>query len=128
MSDFLVAYLIEGKPAFRQREVPTVAESIDAIHAAGGVAIWAHPFWDIEDEGEVVTAIDRFVESGIDGVECFYPSHTREQTHVVAERCERLGLLSTGSSDFHGPEHQHFSRFRAFPTYGWTPNLGSIAD
>ena len=36
-------YLIEGKPAFRMREKPTVKEAIEAIHAAGGVAIWAHP-------------------------------------------------------------------------------------
>ncbi len=47
-------YLIEGKPAFRLRETPTVAEAIEAIHDAGGVAIWAHPFWDIEDDGEVL--------------------------------------------------------------------------
>ncbi len=36
-------YLIEGKPAFRLRETPTVGQAIEAIHAAGGVAIWAHP-------------------------------------------------------------------------------------
>ena len=31
-------YLIEGRPAFRLRETPTVAQAIEAIHAAGGVA------------------------------------------------------------------------------------------
>ena len=35
-SAFLVEYLIEGKPAFRSRTIPSVPESIDAIHEAGG--------------------------------------------------------------------------------------------
>ncbi|HVR06199.1 MAG TPA: PHP domain-containing protein [Solirubrobacteraceae bacterium] len=119
-------YLIEGKSAFALRETPTVAEAIEAIHAAGGVAIWAHPFWDVEDPEEVLATIDRFRALGIDGVEAFYVTHTREQTELVAAHCEQLGLLSTGSADFHGPENRLFSRFLAFETYGLTPNLGPI--
>ena len=53
-------YLIEGKPAFRLRETPTVGEAIEAIHEAGGVAIWAHPFWDISDPDEVLDSLERF--------------------------------------------------------------------
>src|SRR5207302_3598087 len=70
-------YLIEGRPAFCLRETPTVAEAVEAIHEAGGVAIWAHPFWDISDEAEVLDTIDRFRALGIDGVEAFYVTHTR---------------------------------------------------
>jgi predicted metal-dependent phosphoesterase TrpH len=121
-------YLIEGRPAFRLRETPTVAEAVEAIHAAGGVAVWAHPFWDIEDQAEVLDTIDRFHALGIDGVEAFYVTHDEPQTRLLAERCEQLGLLSTGSADYHGPENRLFSRFLAFETYGLTPNLGSIAN
>ncbi|MGH2834811.1 MAG: PHP domain-containing protein [Solirubrobacteraceae bacterium] len=119
-------YLIDGKPAFALRVTPTVAEAIEAIHAAGGVAIWAHPFWDVEDPEEVLAMIDRFRALGIDGIEAFYVTHTREQTELLAARCDELGLLSTGSADFHGPENRLFSRFMAFETYGLTPNLGPI--
>jgi predicted metal-dependent phosphoesterase TrpH len=122
------AYLTEGRPAFRLRETPTVAEAIDAIHEAGGVAIWAHPFWDITEPDGVIESIDRFRELGIDGVETFYITHTREQTELVAERCSALGMLTTGSSDFHGPGNRLFSRFLAFETYGLEPNLGPIAS
>ena len=117
-SAFLEAYLIDGRPAFRPRTKPTIAESIETVHAAGGVAVWAHPFWDVKDPDAVLQAIDRFRAAGLDGVECFYVTHTREQTLLVADRCAELGLLTTGSSDFHGPEHRLFSRFRAFSTYG----------
>jgi 3',5'-nucleoside bisphosphate phosphatase len=121
------AYLIEGRPAFRLRETPTVARAVEAIHAAGGVSVWAHPFWDVSDSQEVLAMIDRFTEVGIDGVEAFYVTHTREQTELLARRCAELGLLSTGSSDFHGPENRTFSRFLAFETYDLEPNLGPIA-
>jgi predicted metal-dependent phosphoesterase TrpH len=119
-------YLIDGKPAFALRVTPTVAEAVEAIHAAGGVAIWAHPFWDVQDADEVISMIDRFRALGIDGVEAFYVTHTREQTELLASRCAELGLLSTGSADFHGPENRLFSRFLAFETYGLEPRLGPI--
>jgi 3',5'-nucleoside bisphosphate phosphatase len=121
-------YLIEGKPAFRLRETPTVGEAIEAIHAAGGVAIWAHPFWDVEDPAEVLASLDRFRALGVDGVEAFYVTHDERQTRTLAERCAELGLLSTGSADYHGPDNRLFSRFLAFETYGLQPNLGTIAD
>jgi predicted metal-dependent phosphoesterase TrpH len=121
------AYLIEGRAAFRLRQTPTVGEAIEAIHAAGGVAIWAHPFWDIEDPAEVLQTIERFRAIGIDGIEAFYVTHTQEQTELLAKRTAEAGLLSTGSADFHGPENRLFSKFRAFQTYGHRPNLGPIA-
>ena len=128
IGSFIKAYLVEGRPAFRLRETPTVAEAVVAIHDAGGVAVWAHPFWDIPDADEVLASIDRFRAIGIDGVEAFYVTHTREETELLAERCQDLGLLSTGSSDFHGPDNRLFSRLLAFETYGLQPDLGPIAS
>lgn len=125
---FLIAYLIEGRPAFRERDAPSVETAIGLIHGAGGVAVWAHPFWDIDAPDSVLEAIERFRAAGLDGVEVFYLTHTREQTELLAARCTRLGLLSTGSSDFHGPEHRTFSRFRAFSTFGLTPVLGAAGQ
>ncbi len=121
------AYIIEGKPAFRMRATPTVEQAVAAIHEAGGVAIWAHPFWDIEDPAEVLDSVERFHALGMDGIEAFYVTHTKEQTELLANRCAELGLLSTGSSDFHGVNNRLFSRFLAFDTFGLEPNLGPIA-
>jgi predicted metal-dependent phosphoesterase TrpH len=126
-SAFLEAYLIEGRPAFRLRTTPSIAEAVTAIHDAGGVAVWAHPFWDVEHVDEVLATIDRFHALGLDGVECFYPSHDRRHAELLSDRTSTLGLLSTGSSDFHGPQHRLFSRFRAFDTYGREAVLGPIA-
>ncbi len=124
----LQAYLLPGTPAFRGRTIPTVEQAIAAIHAAGGQAVWAHPFWDLADHAEVLSAIERFAALGLDGVEAFYVTHDREQTLLVADACERLDLLTTGSSDFHGPQHPLFSRFRAFSLYGREPRLGPLGS
>jgi predicted metal-dependent phosphoesterase TrpH len=127
-SSFLEAYLIPGRPAFSERAAPTVAGAIELIHAAGGQAIWAHPFWDYEDEQTVLAAIDEFVADGLDGVEVFYVTHTQEQTRLLHRRVRELDLLTTGSSDFHGPAHARFNRFLAHETYGLDVALGPIAD
>ena len=129
LADFgklLEAYLIPGAPAYSRRTTPTVEEAIDAIHAAGGKAVWAHPFWDLEADATVLTTIDRFQQLGLDGVEAFYITHTREQTLLLAQACDERGLLTTGSADFHGPSHPRFHAFRAFDLYERTPNLGPI--
>jgi len=130
LADFgklLEAYLIPGAPAYRRRTTPTVAEAIEAIHAAGGLAVWAHPFWDVEDPDEVVAAVERFSGEGLDGVEAFYVTHTRAQTEIAYRAARDRGLITTGSADFHGPDHPLFHRFRAFDLYGLTPALGDLA-
>jgi predicted metal-dependent phosphoesterase TrpH len=126
-TEVLVAYLIEGKPAFRTRTHPTVPQAIDVIHAAGGLAVWAHPFWDIAPPETVGGTLRRFHGYGIDGVEAFYVEHDQTQTHYLADLADELGLITTGSADFHGPGHKLFSKFRAFDLYGRTPNLGRLA-
>jgi len=125
-SQLLEAYLVPGAPGYRRRTTPTVSEAIATIHAAGGVAVWAHPFWDVDTGDEVVALIDRFAAEGLDGVEAFYVTHTEPQTRLAAEHCAKRGLLTTGSADFHGPDHPRFHAFRAFDLYGFEPNLGPI--
>src|SRR3954453_8477449 len=127
VSSFIPAYLIPGAPAYQPRTHPTVFEAIEWIHEAGGLAVWAHPFWDVEAGEDVLRNLETFRAAGLDGVEAFYVTHTREQTHLVADAAAEHGLLTTGSSDYHGPDHRLFSRFLAFDLHGREPELGPIA-
>jgi predicted metal-dependent phosphoesterase TrpH len=128
VSSFIRAYLIPGAPAYAGRTRPTVAEAIGWIHDAGGLAVWAHPFWDIDSDAEVLAAIDRFAAMSLDGVESFYVTHDGPQTRLLADRCAALGLIATASSDFHGPEHRLFSRFLAYEPHERTPDLGALDE
>lgn len=128
VSSFIPAYLIQGTPGYVARSHPTVAEAIGWIHDAGGVAIWAHPFWDVDAPQETLALVDRFAAAGIDGVEVFYVTHTAEQVHLLDDHCTAAGLLTTGSSDYHGPDHRLFSSWRGHSLHGRRPNLGGIAE
>jgi predicted metal-dependent phosphoesterase TrpH len=123
----LEAYLLPGTPGYRPRTTPTVDEAVAVIHAAGGVAVWAHPFWDLHADEDVRATLTRFAAAGMDGVEAFYITHTCAQTRLLADLAARLGLITTGSADFHGPEHERFHAFRAFGLCGLEPDLGPIA-
>jgi len=120
-------YLVPGAVAYVARSRPTVAEAIEVVHRAGGVAVWAHPFWDLDSRAEAIAAIDAFTAAGLDGIEAFYPSHDAEQTRFLYDTARGRSLLTTGSSDFHGPEHDTFSAFLAFDLHGLEPVLGPIS-
>ena len=128
VSDFIDRYLVAGCRAFARRVEPVAGEAIDLIHAAGGAAVWAHPFWDIDDPQAVLSTLLRLRLCGLDGVEAFYVTHDEAQTALLASTAARDHLLVTGSSDFHGPEHRFFSRFQAFDLHGDEPRLGPLLD
>jgi 3',5'-nucleoside bisphosphate phosphatase len=119
-------YLVPGAKAYVARSRPTVAQAIEVIHAAGGVAVWAHPFWDVDAPEEALATLAEFAGAGLDGVECFYVTHSAEQTRLLHEFAASRGLLTTGSTDFHGPDHGRFSVFRGFEVHGLTVELGPI--
>jgi hypothetical protein len=117
------AYLVSGAPGYVRRSRPTARDAIAVIHAAGGIAVWAHPYWDLDEPLETLA---EFAGYGIDGVEAFYVTFSEEQTRRLYAAAIEHGLLTTGSADFHGPEHQRFNRFRAFSLYGLEPRLASL--
>jgi 3',5'-nucleoside bisphosphate phosphatase len=114
MSAFFEEWLVPGAKAFVSRRWPSAPEAVEIIHDAGGAAVLAHPFWDMEAPSDVAALVD---DLELDGVEVFYPAHDRAQTKFLLELCGERGLTPTGSSDFHGPSHKLFDSFGAYPTY-----------
>jgi 3',5'-nucleoside bisphosphate phosphatase len=119
LGPFFEEYLVPGAKAFVPRRWPTAEEAVELIHGAGGVAVVAHPYWDVSTPSQVRDLVESLRHDvGLEGIETFYPPHTREQTAHCLELCEELDLAPTASSDFHGPTHKTFSRFLAYDTYG----------
>lgn len=90
-------YLGRGKAAFIARRGATPAEVVALVHAAGGVASIAHPVKLRRD-----AIIEPLVEAGLDAIEVFHPDHDYNALKHYRERAQRLGVLMTGGSDFHG--------------------------
>lgn len=77
-------------------------EGISLIHQCGGVAILAHPkLANIEDE-KLYEIIMNLQKNGLDGLECIHPEHTINDRIKYTDWANRLGLLCTGGSDYHG--------------------------
>jgi predicted metal-dependent phosphoesterase TrpH len=78
---------------------------VTLIGEAGGVAVIAHPVWHPKDQSEQQEFIERLASLGMAGIEVDHPDHdppTRERFRALAGR---LGLVATGSSDYHGNDH-----------------------
>jgi PAS domain S-box-containing protein len=84
-------------------KTPSAAEAIAAIHQAGGIVFLAHPVQKGWDEQTMDEAIEKLSFLGLDGIEAFHKPYPLEmQEHLVA-LADRLGLLTCGGSDYHGP-------------------------
>ena len=125
IDEIFARYLVPGAATYVGRSRPTVEQAIDVIHDANGLAVWAHPYWDMD---EALATLDEVADYGIDGVEAFYATHDEAQTRALHAAARERGLLTTGSADFHGPVHDHFNRFRAFNLYDLEPDLGRLGD
>ena len=75
--------------------------TIRFIKANGGVAVWAHPFFNV-DEAWARTFLPEAVEAGLDGMEVLYSTYTPEQTASAKALADHFGILYSGGSDFHG--------------------------
>ena len=76
---------------------PEATEVIDAIHEAGGVAVFAHP-----STVDCIDIIEELIPAGLDGVEVWNPAVSEEiQTRLLA-LAKKNSLLTIGGSDFKG--------------------------
>lgn len=85
-------------------DFPSIRTVCEHIHNAGGKAILAHPGVSIK-EIDLLKFKKRLLElldSGPDGVECYYITHTEEITRLCLDICEQRNLLITCGSDCHG--------------------------
>jgi predicted metal-dependent phosphoesterase TrpH len=96
-------FLADGGPAYVERYHPDVRIGIELVHAAGGLAIIAHPWGrasvDVLTE-DVLTSL--VTHHGLDGFEVDHEDHDAGQRRRLRALAERLGVLGTGSSDHHG--------------------------
>ncbi|HYI58833.1 MAG TPA: PHP domain-containing protein [Microlunatus sp.] len=96
-------FLADGGPAHVTRYTIDVAHGIDLVHGAGGVAVIAHP-WGRGREAvlppEVLAGL--VAEQGLDGFEVDHQDHDESTRAELRTLAGQLGVLATGSSDYHG--------------------------
>ncbi len=102
-------YLDDKKGLIRvSKEKVSIAEAIQMIHDAGGLAILAHPFHITRSFEELYNLVSDVKEEGLDGMEVFYHNYDKKQVKNLKKIAEKFGLLKSGGSDFHSPrDHRH---------------------
>lgn len=74
-----------------------VKEAIEAVRLAGGVPVLAHP-----GQQNNFDEVPRWTEWGLLGIEVSHPSHSETDLRRARELADRLALIPTGGTDFHG--------------------------
>jgi 3',5'-nucleoside bisphosphate phosphatase len=96
-------FLADGKAANVEKETLTPVDAIALVHEAGGLCFLAHPaLVRLAAHETDETRLVALKSLGMDGVEAYYSSNTPAQTAKYLRLAEKLGLLVTGGSDFHG--------------------------
>ena len=96
-------YLKRGAAAYVPKSVLRPEDAIKAIHKAGGVSVLAHPFsLKCDHREELLGIIDRLIEHGLDGMECYYSEHSKKFTEDLITISRSRGLCVTGGTDYHG--------------------------
>lgn len=96
-------YLVRGKPGFVEHEWASLADALDWIHAAGGLAVIAHPGRYRLSRAELEKLFTRFRDLGGEAIEVVSGSHSHDATLEYARIARRFGFLASRASDFHGP-------------------------
>ncbi|MBI3986569.1 MAG: PHP domain-containing protein [Lentisphaerae bacterium] len=95
-------YLGKGKQAYAERDRLTPAMGIAMIRNAGGVAVLSHPFTLEISREQLTQVVAGLVESGLQGIEIYYPQHQPKQLQQYLALAKQFNLLATGGTDYHG--------------------------
>ena len=92
-----------SRPAYVPRKLPEYQKAIAAIHASGGLAVWAHPIYRERNEGGWLRRVARHLKAaGLDGIEGYYSMFSPVETALVMETAQNNDLVLSGGSDWHG--------------------------
>ncbi|MFF5495309.1 PHP domain-containing protein [Streptomyces aquilus] len=99
---FTEDWLADGGRAYVEKHETDPFEAIRLVKAAGGVTVFAHP--GAHKRGRTVpeSAIAKMAAAGLDGIEVDHMDHDPETRDRLRGLAADLGLLVTGSSDYHG--------------------------
>ena len=90
-------FLAAGRPAFVEKERLEIRDAIEITHAAGALAIWAHP-----GTGGRRDRVEPLVAMGLDGLEVRHPGHNQEDVKRLSALADFFGIVYSGGSDWHG--------------------------
>ena len=99
---FTPEWLADGGRAYVEKHELDPFDAIRLVKAAGGVTVFAHPLAVKRGECVPESAIAELAAAGLDGIEVDHMDHDEPTRARLRGLAADLGLLATGSSDYHG--------------------------
>lgn len=108
-------YLVPGKPGYIKHEWTSIAQAIAWIHAAGGVAVLAHPARYALNPTALASLMSHFIEWGGQALEVVTSNHSVDDVKHFAQLTQHYGLQASCGSDFHSPSERYADMGRLTP-------------
>ena len=99
VSEAFDEWIGNGRPAFRERPLPTIAEAVEKVQQSGGITSLAHPYYYGIKTAELIPALLRL---GVDCVEAFHNSHPDSYRYELLQQ----GMSISVGGDSHGTENR----------------------
>ena len=96
-------YIGQGAPAYFDKERLTPRQAMERIRESGGVPVLAHPVQlRTENDAQLERVVKDLLDLGLVGIEVIHSDHDETLVEKYKRLANRLGLIRTGGSDFHG--------------------------
>ncbi|MEU6281191.1 PHP domain-containing protein [Streptomyces sp. NPDC047028] len=99
---FTEEWLADGGRAYVEKHETDPFEAIRLVKGAGGVCVFAHPAAAKRGRTVPESRIAEMAAAGLDGIEVDHTDHDTDARIRLRGLAKELGLLVTGSSDYHG--------------------------
>ncbi len=95
-------WLHNRSPYYVRHHTTGTADAIRLVRAAGGVPVLAHPFAVKRGTALLEDDVRELAEAGLVGIEVDHRDNGSTGRELAARLADELGLVPTGSSDYHG--------------------------
>lgn len=89
-------------PYFVGHAAPDAVEAVRLVREAGGVPVFAHPRAVLRGRVVPDVVVEELAAAGLVGLEAHHRDHDATAVRELEDLAAALGLLVTGSSDYHG--------------------------
>lgn len=100
--DAFIRFLGAGGKAHVPKTFPLPEDALNILKILGSTSVVAHPLRRNMQIANAMKLINSLGSMGVDAIEAWHVSHTREQSRYLLELAIKAGFLVTGGSDYHG--------------------------
>lgn len=101
------SYLVPGRPGYVDHRWADLADAVNWITGAGGIAVVAHPARYKISKGAMRRFLGDFRDLGGQAIEVVSGSHSLDDVGTFGRLAREYGFMASRGSDFHGPQESY---------------------